>query len=409
MRTIKSIDRHRWNKIAQQKGVNYLLPSITELDCHNLQIIIYDDFNEFSAEKYRFDELLQSSGSIYPFTMFEWLEAWWEAFGSPQKLWIIVVTQKNSEEWIGILPLVIKKHGPFNLWVKTAEPIGCEYADYYPISVVKNKGSEILPILFECAMTLLPKNCTIVLRHWPIDDENFSVMNDYLINSGIDYKVIYHTCPVLYLSVPYDEIRKKWGKKHRNDVNRQFRRLQELGQLKLKVFSDYDDISSNLNIFLKLYKEKWKEDGFASKFESPKMQNHYMLIADKMRTKSLHFSALLLNDEPISYHFGFQLNGWFYYYKPVYNIEYKRYSPGKVHVDFLIKDGYKHKWKAFDFLKGTEPYKFLWTSNERQIASFFVNPFGKSITTQWLTDGKDKAYKYVGKYYRKAKLFFQKQ
>lgn len=263
----------------------------------------------------------------------------------------------------------------------------------------------MLHLLLDSTLSLLPRGGILALRHWPLHDENFRVALQYLAHSRFNHIVVEHVCPVLYLSGRYEDIERGWKTKHRNDTRRQVKRLEQRGTCTLKLLTPEDDFDAHLHCFFRMHTRTWKERGYRSVFESPTIRGQYMVLSKEMPRNVLHFSALLLNGRPISYHFGFLFDRWFYYYKPAYDSRYKEYSPGKVHVAYLIRMGCDENWVAFDFMRGAEPYKFLWTKDTRQTVSLFITRGARNFRLRWMLNGKRRVYGRVGRYYRRAQLF----
>ena len=88
---------------------------------------------------------------------------------------------------------------------------------------------------------------------------------------------------------------------------------------------------------------------------------HDKLIKYGLSEGISHLSELRLNDKAISWHLGFIYKARFYWYLPVYKAEFSQYSPGKVHLYFCIEDAIKKNANIYDFLRGDEDYKSLWT------------------------------------------------
>ena len=373
----------------------------------SINVVVFRNFEAFARERGRFNDLLENSNSIYPFCTFEWLESWWEAFGTESKLLFIVATEPHSGQWLGVLPLSITRYGPTDLWIKMVEPIASRYSDYSVPIVRRCRVRETLEMLLSCALARLPEACVLNLRHWPIEHESYSVLTHYLDKHRIQYSVVKHVCPVLYLKQSSGKRQAGCNKKHLSDVKRQTRRLQNLGDLRLRVLSDADNLVPHLGNLFKMHIGQWREKGFVSDFQRLRAREFYRAIVNKMSHKGLHFSALVLNGRPISYHLGFVRNGYFYYYKPAFDTRYSQYSPGKVHVNYLIEEACNQNWAIFDFLKGDEPYKFLWTKDTRETASVLIFPSTRSLRVQWVMSTKAKVYSCLGKYYRKAKIVFQ--
>ena len=74
-------------------------------------------------------------------------------------------------------------------------------------------------------------------------------------------------------------------------------------------------------------------------------------------------STLKLNDNLVAANLGFNYKKTFYYYMPtIYNANFKKYSPGKVIISFLVRYAISEKLKNFDFGLGDEKYKKYWSN-----------------------------------------------
>ena len=56
-------------------------------------------------------------------------------------------------------------------------------------------------------------------------------------------------------------------------------------------------------------------------------------------------------------HFGFIQNKTYYYYKPTYNVNYSKFSPGNILLQSLIESSINEGFEIFDFGTGSEIYK----------------------------------------------------
>ena len=82
----------------------------------------------------------------------------------------------------------------------------------------------------------------------------------------------------------------------------------------------------------------------------------------------VHCSALELDGQAFSWHFGFQLNRTYYDYICGFDPAYARLSPGLMHVHELIRWLYADTdIRIYDFLLGAEGYKADWTDGEEVI------------------------------------------
>jgi CelD/BcsL family acetyltransferase involved in cellulose biosynthesis len=166
-----------------------------------------------------------------------------------------------------------------------------------------------------------------------------------------------------------DDVLSKCRASHRGDVKRQIKRLGEIGAVTMRIFrrDEKEDAQEELSRFFKAYESQWKPKGTHT-YEPREAQNLFRyLINDMLETGLIHFSVLKCGDNSIHWHYGFLHNNRLYYYKPTYDVSWSNYSPGKVHVAYLIEECIRNKIRYFDFLYGGEPYKYNWAPIDEKL------------------------------------------
>ena len=119
--------------------------------------------------------------------------------------------------------------------------------------------------------------------------------------------------------------------------------------------------------------EKWKSQRNPSEFENKGVKEFYESIIKNTLDKGLNFSVLWCNENIVSIHFGFLYKKWLFWYKPAYNKDFEKFSPGKIHLFFLTKYGIENKFKGIDLLQGDEKYKFSWANKVNYTETLMVN------------------------------------
>ena len=69
-----------------------------------------------------------------------------------------------------------------------------------------------------------------------------------------------------------------------------------------------------------------------------KQYKKYIYDLIEFDEKNLCFSCLKINDKIISSHIGYKFNKNYYYIFPVYDLDYKKYSPGNILLCKLIEN-----------------------------------------------------------------------
>jgi len=166
-----------------------------------------------------------------------------------------------------------------------------------------------------------------------------------------------------------DDLLSKCRASHRGDVKRQIKRLGEVGAVTMRTFNydEKENAQEELSMFFKAYECQWKPKG-AHAYERKEAQNLFRyLINDMLETGLIHFSVLKCGDNSIHWHYGFLHNNRLHYYMPTYNVSWNNYSPGKVHVAYLIEECIKNRIRYFDFGYGEESYKYNWVPVDQKL------------------------------------------
>jgi len=74
---------------------------------------------------------------------------------------------------------------------------------------------------------------------------------------------------------------------------------------------------------------------------------------------------LFIGDTPVAFYYGFYYNQTFEYWRTGFDGVYYPLSVGKVLLYLIIKDGFEHGMKFFNFLLGDEDYKLDWQVEPR--------------------------------------------
>jgi hypothetical protein len=87
--------------------------------------------------------------------------------------------------------------------------------------------------------------------------------------------------------------------------------------------------------------------------------------------------------------------GRFYYRLPAYDVEFGRYSPGRVLLRNLILAAYDEGATEFDFLLGGEPYKWDFATHTRILRA--AGRPSRSARLRWRADSVLRAHPAVGR------------
>lgn len=138
-----------------------------------------------------------------------------------------------------------------------------------------------------------------------------------------------------------------------------------------------DDAFRELN---RLHGKRMDELNTKSKFLKPDSQRFHEILRSKKNDETILILQAVENEKVIGTLYGLVSSDRYAYFAAGINSAYAKYSLGVVLIgrvmDYLISNNFKY----FDFLRGTEDYKFKWTNeiNQNYTVYSFSNIFGKS-------------------------------
>lgn len=154
----------------------------------------------------------------------------------------------------------------------------------------------------------------------------------------------------LELPGTFDGYLQQLPKKHRHELRRKIRRLDELNwQFK---------IVKNEEIDWHRFFELMRKDNAKREFLTLERENFFKNLSKLIgKDINLEMGTLEVDGRPVSMAFTFVTNGDVLLYNSGYEREFNQYSVGLLAKAFLIKQSIENKKKVFDFLNGDERYK----------------------------------------------------
>jgi CelD/BcsL family acetyltransferase involved in cellulose biosynthesis len=288
------------------------------------------------------------SSLVWPvvFVLPPWLGAWWQAFGSDAELNISTVRQDDSI--IGIAPLRIKDN--------TAYFIGdidvCDYVDFI---FLKSREEEFFKVLMDY---LVRKDIRhMELKH--LRPDSISMQRLIPVAKSRGYAVVTAREDVnveMDLPPDWDAYLESLNTKQRHEVRRKLRRLQEAGNLEFRFIEDAESIPGTMDMFFKMFVESRSDK---AEFLTEKREAFFRLLTAKMAEAGLlKLGVLELDSKPVAQIICFDYNGCVFLYNSGYNPDYVSLSAGLLSKVLAIKASIEIGKRKFDFLKGSETYKF---------------------------------------------------
>ena len=312
------------------------------------------------------------------FQTFAWHACWWEAFCGLDELFVIL--GYAGSELVGVAPMMItREKGPLGGVRKHVRFIGSSnHASDYCDFMIDPEHPQVLDALLE-EMNVGAKGFDrLDLSHFPSHSPNKARILEYFEGRGARVSVEFEAdAPVRILGDSQADL-KAAGK---SSLKRHTRFFEKSGDLRFRQCESEEEILGFLDGFFSQHKSRRAQTDAPSQFLDPAQQAFYReLVRALFHHGWLRFDVVLFNGAPLAFHFGFQYQRRFLWYKPTFDVQFACKSPGEVLIKFLLEDAIGRGLEEFDFTVGSEPFKYRFANrirtNDRIIAFRSTGDYG---------------------------------
>ena len=254
-------------------------------------------------------------------------------------------------------PLIMLKMGIFN-W---CGPVGKDEFDYLEPLFCGTCDIETITSFWENLDIEILK----LKKHWDI--LKFRGIREEFISKNSKWQKE-DICPGISISkyTNIEEFMLIKGGSFRRHTYKQIRKLKSLGELNLHIYErDDPKLDFAINDLLRNREMKWKY-----------LKEHRLLfksiIAASIKRQIGQLSELRIGETAISWNLRLLNHDIFYYYIPVTNSEFLNYSPGKIHLYYLLDYAFKNGMSYFDLMRGSDEYKQQWSNTQNQTYSYYT-------------------------------------
>lgn len=311
--------------------------------------------------------LVRNCVSATPFQSPAWLIPWWKWFGSGKPM---VVTIRAGGRLAGLAPLYINTDDNGERVVRF---MGTGLSDY--LDAVFEPGIEII-------------GADAVLRRiaersasWDRCDLQEIREGSFLLSAGLPgglegRMTEQGVCPVLYLPGTAGELERMFSHDGRTGARRAMKRLK-LGSVAEAASADKATLSSFMDSLFELHCARWRNLSLQGVLADGQIQSFHREVAEGMLEEGmLRLYRLRYNGEDAAVVYGFALHKRFYSYLGGFDPRLSKLSPGRALMRHVMTEAAGEGIKEFDFLRGSEPYKYGWGAKDRINARLQISTGG---------------------------------
>ncbi|MEK7389367.1 MAG: GNAT family N-acetyltransferase [Elusimicrobiota bacterium] len=326
---------------------------------------------EFQQLKNEWNALLSRSRSNNVFLRWEWISSWWEVFARQRTLFILAVRQEGR--LVGIAPFYIEPAA--GLTARHMRFCSDDRApDYMDVIIEPGLEKPVMDAIARCLQQHADKWDILFLDSMLCD----AVIPTQLSSlEGLAYIVQEAAhCPYIPIEGPFEEHIQQRHDLLKLSLPKKHKKFFAKDGVRLVRVQDRAALPDGLRDLFKLHKMRSDNKGRQTNFASADVERfHGKLAASFLDQGILDLSLIYDGETPVSAHYGFRYANKIYYYAGGFNLEYKNYSVGSLSIYLAIQTAFAEKMAEYDFLKGEESYKSLWSSHKhRQLTMKIYSP-----------------------------------
>ena len=260
----------------------------------------------------------------------------------------VVVARREGGTVVGLLPL--RQHGAGLRF------LGAPFSDYNDLLCAAGADrAEVLVAMLD-AIDRRPFRSCVLENVWE-DSLLFAALPGLPPRLRARVHAV-PSAPCPRVVVPEADPSRFAGLAGKGSLNRADNKLQRTGTVRFRHLEDREEILSHLPAFFEQHMGRRAVTGDRSLFHEESARVFLRSLVEALDPKGpLRFAVLDLDGKPIAYHFGFEEQGTFVWYKPSFDVALAKLSPGSVLLRRLFQYSGERNLRIFDFTIGDESFK----------------------------------------------------
>ena len=302
---------------------------------------------EFETIQGQWEEMLPSCSTNTIFVTPWWQMTWWRRFGEGSQLKMVSV--RDDSDVVGIAPLMLKDGVLSFIGDK-------DLFDYLDFLVPRGKEEVFYSVLCEHLMEMDWN--TLELTSLPQGSPTLDYLPRLAESKGAAVEVVEdEMTPVASLPPSWDEYLAGLTKKGRHELRRKLRRLERTDHPSQYICcNDPDALPACMQDFFRLLRASSPDK---MEFLTPERERFFVDVALELATRDqfkLYF--LEVDGVRVACCICFDYADSYLLYNSGYDPEYSTLSVGLLNKALSLKDAIEEGKRSFNFLKGTERYKY---------------------------------------------------
>ena len=322
----------------------------------HLVVSAHEDWASLPVGRDEWNRLMERGSTRTVFQTHEWNDAWLAAFAGQWRPLTLLV--HYNKQLVAIAPFVVERTGIGRPRVALQGHGNADYQDVIGLA----KRPIVYAVLRELAQRV--PDAIVDLAHVPASSPSVSAIPHAARAAGLwPLRRGESVCPTLLLRGHEEHARRLVN---RYSVRRPLNYFSRFGPVVARRITAQEEVLARLPDFFDQHVRRWRETSTPSLFRRPEPRRFFEEMVRRLSAPGwLDFSVIELAGRPLAYHFGFRYGNLLTWYKPSFEVEVARHSPGILMIRHLIERSLDEGLDEVDFTIGTEQFKSRYTNRSR--------------------------------------------
>lgn len=333
-------------------------------------VSVIDSLDQLEGLRTEWNNLLSSSRSDTVFLTWEWVSSWVEYFMDAKRN-PFILTVRDGDRLIAVAPWYMSHKTVLGCRLKQIESIGTPEtgSDYLDIICLRGKERGVADCIFDHLFRHDPSRWdSLMLREIPANSLFLQHFISRTLREGKHSDIIYGSfCPSVILPKSDKDLFAGLSSRRVQRFRQELRALHKGAEID-HVTASAEASPGCVDDFFLLYEEKtgWESKNlrlFLKTFVRRSREGVPKVQVDILKANGNQVGGLL----HLNYH------GFRYMYLMAIDKAYNpKISLGNVFVGLCLQRAIMDGVEVYDFLKGSEDYKFHWSNNYRTSFQFYL-------------------------------------
>jgi len=347
------------------------------------------------------NRLSGSAPSPNVFMTYDWFRAWNQLCLREPHRGVrrpnVLVLKKDSVV-AGISPLIYRETSRFGLAVRKLEFVG-EHSDYNDLVLGNDPAGQIKAIV-DFLIQAQDRWDLVDLRDLREAGMTRALMEGALSHTRLLYRILPEKGRCPYLSIGSDSATIMAGLSGhvRRTLRKRMERARALG-LRTRIIENPHEERGLLARMIAVEHQKHLHGKLSRPFVG-EYRDVFQSLFDTLGPHGWIYIALMeQGDHLVAWQVGFRCGKALWDYNKAYDPVFSQLAPGTILVPSVLDYGLSHGFEEYDFLRGEEPYKMIWSSGHHDRFRLLIrNPCRNSRARAFVyLDLKEAVYRLFGK------------